>query len=204
MLKINEIFISAQGEGNRVGIPSVFIRLSGCSAGCPYCDSKNSWNEGFVLEESEIVKRVVGYKKLYKNFQIVITGGEPFEQRIDLLVDLLKKENFFIAVETNGKNFYSTKIDWYAISPKDVYDYEINNGFIDKINEIKLIVNENLSLSVIKNIRNINGNFPIYLQPDFYNTEKYKNTFLFYNECIKSGIKNIRLGFQLHRLYGIE
>ena len=69
---------------------------------------------------------------------------------------------------------------------------------------MKLIVNENLSLNIINEIRRIRDDFLIFLQPDFYNPEKYKDAYSLYKECLKSGIKNIRLGFQLHRLYGIE
>ncbi len=204
MLKINEIFFSAQGEGSRVGVPSLFIRLAGCTAGCPYCDTKESWLKGEFKHEDDILKIVDSFKKEYKDFQIVITGGEPFEQDIKVLVDKIKKRDFFIAVETNGMHYYKMNIDWYAVSPKDVCNYEINKNLQNEIDEIKLVVNTNLTIDVIKNIRNINDNFPIYLQPDYYDSEKYKSTFLLYKNCLVAGIKNIRLGYQLHRLYGIE
>jgi len=204
MLKINEIFFSAQGEGMRVGVPSVFIRLTGCSALCSYCDTKDSWKEGEELTESAIIKQIEDYKTKYKKFQIVITGGEPFEQNIKGLIVELKHDNYFVAVETNGKNFIQTEVDWFTISPKDVYDYHINKNFFDKVNEIKLIVNENLGIDTVNKMRRIGNDFPIFLQPDFLSNDKYKKTFDFYTECVKKGIENIRLGFQLHRLYGIE
>ncbi len=204
MLKINEIFFSAQGEGVRVGIPSLFIRLSGCTAKCSYCDTKDSWEKGDFINEEDILETVNSFKSKYNDFQIVITGGEPYEQDIRALVTKLKQNNFFIAIETNGINYYELDIDWYAVSPKDVLDYKINKNLINKINEVKLIVNENLSLNIINEIRRIRDDFLIFLQPDFYNPEKYKDAYSLYKECLKSGIKNIRLGFQLHRLYGIE
>ncbi len=204
MLKVNELFFSAQGEGVRVGIPSLFIRLSGCTVKCSYCDTKDSWIKGELTSEEDILDTVNIYKNQYNDFQIVITGGEPFEQDISSLVEKLKLSNFFIAIETNGSNYYELDIDWYAVSPKDVLDYKIDKELINKIDEIKLIVNENLSISIIKEIRNKRDDFPIFLQPNFYNSERYKDAYSLYKECLKSGIQNIRLGFQLHRLYGIE
>ncbi len=202
--KINEIFWSAQGEGSRAGHPSVFIRLSGCTLQCDYCDTKNSWLEGNIMSVSEIIERVAVKLNEFPESQIVITGGEPLEQDLSALVDKLKKENLFISIETNGINFQELDINWWTISPKDKSNFKINESLKRYINEVKLIVNSNLTLDVIRKIRENGYKFPIFLQPQFYDPGKYEKTFDFYKKCQESGEKNIILGYQLHRFYNIE
>ncbi|MEN8152713.1 MAG: 7-carboxy-7-deazaguanine synthase QueE [Acidobacteriota bacterium] len=201
---INEIFWSAQGEGAMAGYPSIFIRLAGCSLKCDYCDTKNSWLEGKLLSESEILEKVEIYLKEYPESRIVLTGGEPLEQDLFSLVEKLKKMDLFVSIETNGVNYQKLNIDWWTVSPKDVADFEINDNLKEFVSEIKLVVNPNLTINVIKRIRKIGNNFPIFLQPQFFDTGKYGNTYDLYKKCQRSGIKNILVGFQLHRIYDID
>lgn len=202
---VSEIFWSAQGEGARAGIPSIFIRMMGCSLKCEYCDTKYSWKNGAEYSSEKILSEV---KLLMKKFpgtrQIVITGGEPLEQEISNLIELLRKNGYFVSIETNGVNNIYTEVDWLTVSPKDVSSYKINKNLIEIIDEIKLIVNENLNIEKLKTIRNIEDNFPIFLQPQSYDKNRFRNTYNFYKYCVSKGIVNLRLGFQLHKFYKID
>lgn len=201
---ITEIFWSIQGEGLRTGIPSIFLRLSGCSLKCSNCDTKKSWQNGIYKDVYEIISEIDEYGKRYPESQVVITGGEPLEQDLTDVVKELKSKNYFISIETNGVNFQDLEIDWWTISPKDVKDYYINKNLFKRISEIKLIVNKNLNIDIIKKIRKINSNFPIFLQPDFYDKNNYKNTFFLFQKCQENGMKNIRLGTQVHKIFNIK
>ena len=201
---INEIFWSIQGEGLRTGIPSIFLRLSGCSLKCSNCDTKASWNEGIFKSVDDIVSEIDEYGNKYPDSQVVITGGEPLEQDLSDVVKCIKNKNYFISIETNGVNFQDLDIDWWTVSPKDMKNYYINKNLFKRINEIKLIVNENLDTDVIKKIRKIGNNFPIFLHPDFYDKNKYMNAFLLFRKCQENGIKDIRLGIQVHKIFNIK
>ena len=74
-MKISELFFSIQGEGELTGIPSVFVRTSGCNLRCRWCDTKySSWTpEGENVDIEELVEKVCSYPARH----VVITGGEP-------------------------------------------------------------------------------------------------------------------------------
>lgn len=203
ILRINEIFWSFQGEGLRVGVPSIFLRLAGCSLQCVYCDTKYAWDRGRSMSLSEILREIDKHKEKYRASQVVITGGEPLEQDLTDLVAALKNRDYFIAIETNGVKYAELAIDWWAVSPKDVTGYSINKGLLKRIAEVKLIVNETLTIDVIRQIRAIGDYFTIFLQPDSYDRYKYKNAFYLYEQCQLEGIADIRTGIQLHKVYKV-
>lgn len=203
ILRINEIFWSFQGEGLRAGVPSIFLRLAGCQIKCPYCDTKYAWDRGRSMPLPEILDEIDKQKKKYPASQVVITGGEPLEQDLAELVDSLKKKDFFIAIETNGVEYADLAIDWWTVSPKDVTGYVVNKGLEKRIDEIKLIVNEILTVEVIKKIRDIGDYFPIFLQPDSNDKHKYDNTFYLFEQCQLAGISDVRPGIQLHKVYSV-
>lgn len=203
ILKINEIFWSFQGEGLRAGVPSIFLRLAGCSLKCPYCDTKYAWDRGRWTPLPEILDAIDKQKKKYPASQVVITGGEPLEQNLTDLITALKSRDYFIAIETNGVEYADLAIDWWTVSPKDVSGYFINKGLIKRIDEIKLIVNENLTIEVIKKIRAIGDYFTIFLQPESNDNHKYENTFYLFEQCQLEGIANVRPGIQLHKVYKV-
>ncbi len=98
-LRVNEIFKSIQGESSSAGIPCVFVRLTGCNLRCSYCDTTYAYEEGPDMSVNEIIKEIEGYG--CKN--VCITGGEPLLQKNTYkLINLLKKENYKIFIETNG------------------------------------------------------------------------------------------------------
>jgi len=207
ILKINEIFWSFQGEGSRVGVPSVFLRLAGCSAQCPYCDTKDSWkiDAGASLSVEEILSEIDKYKKKYPQSQVVITGGEPLEQDLSEITAALKKKNHFLSIETNGIHFQDLPVDWWTVSPKDVTGYFIHQDLLKKTNEIKLVVNKNLTMDIIKKTRSMAAvSVPIFLQPEANDKNRYINTFSLFQQCQEEKLENIRCGIQLHQVYNVK
>ena len=98
-LRITEIFYSLQGESNTVGIPTVFIRLTGCPLRCVYCDTAYAFTGGKKLNINDIITEAEQYNTPF----ITVTGGEPLAQPgcIELLTELLNK-NFKVSLETSG------------------------------------------------------------------------------------------------------
>lgn len=204
ILKVNEIFWSFQGEGLRAGFPSIFLRLSGCSLGCEYCDQKDAWEAGIWMPIPEIIDQLDNQRKRYPQSQVVITGGEPLEQDLDELVAALKDRGYYLSIETNGSEYAELPIDWWTVSPKDVASYDIHEGMRNQIDEVKLIVNENLTLNVIREIRAMGDYFPIFLQPDSTDLHRFDSTFYLFERCQEAGIKDVRPGIQLHKIYSVR
>lgn len=100
-MKINEIFLSIDGEVNRwgQGTPSVFIRTSGCNLNCRYCDTTYH-REGVEMDIDDIVAKANSFGV----GKVTITGGEPLLQREELirLVELLRRYLYKVSIETNG------------------------------------------------------------------------------------------------------
>ncbi len=98
-LKITEIFLSLQGESSLVGLPTVFVRLTGCPLRCVYCDTQYAYDGGERMEISQIVEKVKGYGVPY----VCVTGGEPLAQKGSLeLLRRLCEEGFTVSLETSG------------------------------------------------------------------------------------------------------
>jgi 7-carboxy-7-deazaguanine synthase len=116
-MKIAEIFYSIQGEGVLAGVPSVFVRTSGCNLRCHWCDTPyTSWNpEGLDWSLERILDAVRADSKGY----VVITGGEPMIQpEIELLTSQLLRMQQHITIETAGTVFRNVECDLMSISPK--------------------------------------------------------------------------------------
>lgn len=117
-LPINELFCSLQGEGKLTGVPSVFVRTSGCNLRCWFCDSYHtSWEPTHAwMEIDEIVADVQSHENVD---HVVLTGGEPMihDQAVDLL-ERLDELGYHLTVETNGTIDRSAPIDLASISPK--------------------------------------------------------------------------------------
>lgn len=114
---ISEIFYSVQGEGRLVGMPSVFIRTSGCNLRCVWCDTPyTSWKpEGQERSLKEILDEVKGYPSRH----VVITGGEPMLAReIEELTQRLRRRGYHITVETAATIFKPVACDLMSLSPK--------------------------------------------------------------------------------------
>jgi 7-carboxy-7-deazaguanine synthase len=98
-LKITEIFHSLQGEGNAVGFPTVFVRLTGCPLRCQYCDTAYAFSGGQWMSLEEIRVQVASYQTRH----VCVTGGEPLAQANCLpLLTLLCDAGYEVSLETSG------------------------------------------------------------------------------------------------------
>lgn len=98
-LRIFEIFYSLQGESSRVGLPTVFIRLTGCPLRCVYCDTEYAFKGGGNMTLDEIMQQVAQYGTRY----ICVTGGEPLAQKgCSELLTRLCDANYQVSLETSG------------------------------------------------------------------------------------------------------
>jgi len=117
-MRIAEIFYSLQGEGSLVGMPSVFVRTSGCNLRCSWCDTPyTSWNpEGDELSIGEILQRAAAFPSAR---HVVLTGGEPMiAPGIAELSQAFRARAMHITIETAGTVWADVACDLMSISPK--------------------------------------------------------------------------------------
>lgn len=99
MIKINEIFYSIQGESTFAGLPTVFVRTTGCNLRCNYCDTKYSYYEGEFFSLSQVVDKIMSFNCQH----VCVTGGEPLLQKSSLeLMKLLSDLGRVVSLETSG------------------------------------------------------------------------------------------------------
>jgi 7-carboxy-7-deazaguanine synthase len=116
-LPINELFCSLQGEGKLAGVPSVFVRTSGCNLRCWFCDSYHtSWEPtGAWLSIDDLVDRIGDFDADH----VVLTGGEPMiHEESVMLLEALSDRGYHTTVETNGTIYRDAPIDLASVSPK--------------------------------------------------------------------------------------
>ena len=98
-LRIFEIFHSLQGESSRVGLPTVFVRLTGCPLRCGYCDTEYAFHGGATQSFDEILKKVASYQAQY----VCVTGGEPLAQKgCNEFLKMLCDAGYKVSLETSG------------------------------------------------------------------------------------------------------
>jgi len=98
-LKIYEIFHSIQGESSRVGLPTVFVRLTGCPMRCTYCDTEYAFSGGGNMSIDEILIQVATFNTQF----ITVTGGEPLAQKeCYTLLTALSDAGYNVSLETGG------------------------------------------------------------------------------------------------------
>jgi 7-carboxy-7-deazaguanine synthase len=110
-LRVTEIFYSLQGEARSVGWPTVFVRLTGCTLRCGYCDTAYAFHGGEWRDIEEILDQVAGYRTRH----VTVTGGEPLAQRAcHELLTLLCDRGYEVSLETSGA------IDISGVDPRVV------------------------------------------------------------------------------------
>ncbi|HEY1215059.1 MAG TPA: 7-carboxy-7-deazaguanine synthase QueE [Bryobacteraceae bacterium] len=117
-MKIAEIFYSIQGEGSLIGVPSVFIRTSGCNLRCTWCDTPyTSWQpEGSEQSPEQVAQTARSFPAAA---HAVVTGGEPMiAPGIVPLTELLRQAGLHITIETAGTVYLPVACDLMSISPK--------------------------------------------------------------------------------------
>jgi 7-carboxy-7-deazaguanine synthase len=98
-LKVHEIFYSVQGETSRIGLPTVFVRLTGCPMRCVYCDTAYAFSGGSNVEIADIMAKVAEFGTKY----VTVTGGEPLAQRdCHVLLKSLCDAGYSVSLETGG------------------------------------------------------------------------------------------------------
>jgi 7-carboxy-7-deazaguanine synthase len=98
-IKIFEIFHSLQGETSRIGLPTVFVRLTGCPMRCTYCDTAYAFSGGGNMEIADILAKVASFETKY----VTVTGGEPLAQKeCYTLLQALCDAGYSVSLETGG------------------------------------------------------------------------------------------------------
>ncbi len=145
MLVINEIFHSVQGEGTSIGIPMVFVRLTGCNLRCSYCDTEYAFYEGKKMSVEDVLNEI----EKYGTDIVEITGGEPLLQKeVFPLMDLLINRKYKVLLETSGsvpiKNVNkNVKIIMDLKTPSsnmEKFNLYENIDFIKQNDEIKFVI----------------------------------------------------------------
>ena len=139
-LRISEIFYSLQGEGERIGTPTVFIRTSGCKAknACYAlgikCDTEFESGKDITIEEI--------YQWLQINAsqckEITWTGGEPLDQLTNEITAYFKDKGYYQAIETSGLKPCVENIDFICVSPK-VAEHVIAKNFSNRVTELRYV-----------------------------------------------------------------
>jgi 7-carboxy-7-deazaguanine synthase len=206
MMKVNEVFYSAQGEGLRTGQASVFVRLSGCNLNCEFCDTdRTSYTEMTEAEILEVVREVGGPCEW-----CTMTGGEPLVQPVQTLIRLLHEAGYKVQVETNGTVPFPSETqtspqglptgaeagfpDHLTVSPKEVAPQQ---ALVRLATEIKVVVRDENDIR-----RALEGDWPdvpVCLQPVSNETEATEL-------CVQTILRHphLRLSMQVHKWIGLR
>lgn len=143
--RVNEIFHTIQGEGMHSGLPATFIRLQGCTVGCPWCDTKYTWKKGGTSMETEDIVAQVQHK------MVVVTGGEPTIWDLDELFIALRDAGHRYHLETSGQNDYKGihRPVWTVWSPKRNLGFKASLTVLKDVSEVKFVVDEELTLEEV-------------------------------------------------------
>ena len=198
MIQINDIFPTLQGEGANSGRAALFIRLPFCNLKCTWCDTE--FNSFKAYTEEELLEKIRAYPVGFA----VITGGEPsMNKHVHLVIEMLKNENFEIAMESNGTFAPPNGVDWLTVSPKQQNkingEYFIHPEAFKKANEFKYVVDESFKWSILDR-HDLRDGRKYYLSPEF--NDLGNNT----AKIISFVEKNPawRLSLQTHKWLGIK
>jgi 7-carboxy-7-deazaguanine synthase (Cx14CxxC type) len=206
---VKEIFYTLQGEGVHTGRAAVFCRFSGCNlwdgreesrfaAVCNFCDTDFVGTDGDgggrFADAAELANAIASKwpRSDQANRFVVCTGGEPLLQMDAALIDALHRQNFWIAIETNGTIAVPEGIDWVCVSPKSGALLKVTHG-----NELKVV-------------------YPQAIDPSFYERLDFEHFFVQpkdgddARDCLRAAIQfcaenpKWRLSLQTHKLIGIR
>jgi 7-carboxy-7-deazaguanine synthase len=153
-ISVCEIYPTIQGEGFLIGSPVTLIRFQGCNIYCSWCDTK--YAIPFKEEVAVPLEEVLGKIENIGRKHILITGGEPFAHPIlGEFCKILINRGYFVQIETNGTIWQSEfeklpKERFYiSLSPKYSVNYRIKPQFTALADELKMVVDEHLTLEVL-------------------------------------------------------
>ncbi len=221
-LNINEMFETIQGEGAYTGIPSIFVRLQGCPVGCPWCDTKHTWEikpqlatsadqviaksaeseTFFISNETDLLAQFETQGYVAKH--VVITGGEPCMYDLRPLTALLHDKGYTTQIETSGTfEVLCDERTYVTVSPKINMKggYKVLVSALERANEIKhpIAMQKHIDEldALLANVSTLEGK-QVCLQPI---SQQKRATELAVQTCIA---RNWRLSLQTHKYIGIE
>jgi len=208
-LPVVECFHSLQGEGKHAGRSAYFIRLASCKVGCPWCDTKVSWNSELHPKQS-LVDLSIGTAKAQKEGAafVVITGGEPLHHNLDRLCKEIRKytlnqesKSIPIHLETSGVDMLSGDPDWITLSPKRHSPPRLDN--LLSCQELKIVIQNPDDLDFARKmadlIKNNGATMPkLFLQAGWDNEEGKKLAIKY----VKNN-PDWRLSMQTHKWLGV-
>lgn len=202
---IVEHFYSLQGEGANTGKPAYFLRLSGCSVQCDFCDSKNSWNSENAQKMS--AEEIVHLVKKTKAKNVVITGGEPLLHNLDELCKALRTHisNVSLWLETSGTAPFSGDFDHVCLSPKKTCLPLAEN--YAKANELKVIIEISDDFKFAETqAQQTNPNCKLFLQAEWSALNRKDTINRISTEIIAYILNNPKwqLSVQLHKILNIQ
>lgn len=189
-----EIFESLQGEGRNTGRPCVFVRFAGCNLSCPWCDT--DIRARFSLSLDELVAEV----KSYRSRSVILTGGEPtIVAGMPELVAALKREGFWLAVETNGTNEadWLAFVDYVACSPKAEFPDSLRLKAAD---EVRVVASSEVAAEFCESVRRRIKATDYYVSPCERNGEIDFAT----AKTVLSRLDGWSLSVQLHKILGFR
>lgn len=193
-----EIFESLQGEGRNTGRPCVFVRFAGCNLACPWCDTDVT--RRFSLELDELAGEI----KSYRARSVVLTGGEPtIVSGMPELIAELKREGFWVAVETNGLNAaqWLQFADYVAVSPKAEFEslYDRPETIIEA-DEVRIVASSENVVGFCRKMRRRISARDYYVSPCDRDGEIDFAT----AKAVLSGLDGWSLSVQLHKILGFR
>ncbi|MBV2193041.1 MAG: 7-carboxy-7-deazaguanine synthase QueE [Azonexus sp.] len=202
-LRITEIFYSLQGEASRVGLPTVFVRLTGCPLRCSWCDTTYSFTGGEAASIASVLAEVAKYPAR----QVCVTGGEPLSQKecLPLLVALCDA-GYDVSLETSGA------LDVSAVDPRvsRIMDLKApdsgevgrnlwsNLDCLDGRDEIKIVIASHGDYEWARDVvrqRQIDAICPVLFSP----AQGLLEARLLADWILEDGL-NVRFQLQLHKL----
>jgi len=192
MYDLVEIFDSLQGEGRNAGRPCVFIRFAGCNLACPWCDT--DVKERFALSLEDLMKEITGFKAK----SVILTGGEPtLMKEIPELIAALRKDGYWIGVETNGTIAadWLKQVDYVACSPKRGAPLALTEA-----DEVRVVAEDEKTVAFCREIRAKIAATDYYVSPCDHDGEIDFATAKF----VLSELDGWSLSVQLHKLLGFR
>ncbi len=191
-LPLVETFTSIQGEGHHQGITTSFIRLGGCNIGCPWCDTKESWDG--AAHPSLSVEKIVDNVSQFDHDIVIITGGEPLMHDLGSLCAALHKAGYRTHLETSGAYPISGTWDWISLSPKKLAPPVPE--IVGMADELKVVIRNRNDFQWAEEYENqVKEDCKLYLQPEWEKGEIAKSWIEVY---IKEHPK-WRMSLQLHK-----
>lgn len=228
MLPINEVFETIQGEAYYTGTPAVFVRLQGCDVGCPWCDTKHTWevNAADAADLDHVLAKT-GDSPAYANVtvdqlmevigrfrarHVVITGGEPCDYDLtELTAKVIGDGRRSVQIETSG-TAQVRAADWSFVTVSPKVDMPGGRALVDatlaRADEIKMPVGKPADIDRLRVVldrsraarahRNLTGAPHVWLQPL---SQSEKATAL----CVEAATANgWRLSLQTHKYLGVR